>query len=135
MWKAKVTKIKEEFGITKFTVEYSTDNPSDTFTEKFQFTEAKGMAELKEIVKKKIVEITTTNTKPEKIKIGNIDLDDIVISKPQPTSDQIKRGEYSDKLEELQKKKRFVDLGVLDSKDIVGLQLEVKQLATELGEI
>lgn len=54
---------------------------------------------------------------------------------PQPTEQEIKRNVFQDKLEELQKKKRYVDLGILKSEDILTLQQEVKQLATELGEI
>jgi len=52
-----------------------------------------------------------------------------------PTPTEIKRATYETKLEELKKKKQFVDLGILQNTDIFALQSEVKQLAIELGEI
>lgn len=63
---------------------------------------------------------------------GNIDLTSPVIVL---TPDETKRKQYGEKLTDLKKKKQLVDLGILISSDLLVLQAEVKQLATELGEI
>lgn len=54
---------------------------------------------------------------------------------PELTPEQIKRGEYQDKLSELRKKKQLVDLGVIQDSSIDTLRAEVLALATDLGEI
>jgi len=54
---------------------------------------------------------------------------------PEPTPEQIKRTAYEVKYSELQKKKEFVELGLLVDSDINSLRNEVKLLAQELGEI
>lgn len=52
-----------------------------------------------------------------------------------PTPEQVKREELGDKMRELKKRKSYVDLGLIDAKDIAPLQAEVKQILVELGEV
>lgn len=56
---------------------------------------------------------------------------------PAPTPDpvQLKKGEFRDKLQELEKKQKYVSLGLIDEASIKSLKDEVKQLGIDAEEL
>jgi hypothetical protein len=93
------------------------------------------LAGLKGELRNRIARFEGSDALEKDLTVGAVDLTPELVIEPSPTPEQIKRDQYRDKLDELRKKKSFVDLGILTKEDMFTLQVEVKQLATELGEI
>lgn len=93
------------------------------------------IAGLKNELRNRIARFEVSEALEKGLTVGAIDLTPDLVVNPIPTPEQEKIGLYQDKLQELRRKKNLVDLGVLNSSELVSLQAETRQLATELGEI
>ena len=130
MYTATITDTKKEHGITKVTVELT--NGTDTTVEKYQLTEAVGMAELKEMVKDKIKDLEKITIAPEKIKKGVIDLSDPVAAPIELTPEQRKKEEYERKFGLLQKAKMELELKIITQQEYDVILNEIKALKLNL---
>jgi len=133
MWKAEIYEVtKKEDGSSDVSVKYTNDQKVVYFTHQII---SGGIDSLKKVVKGKIDSLVLQFSPQNDIELGEIDLTPEVVVKPEPTPQDIKRSSFNSKLEDLQKKKRYLDLGLIEAKDISLLQAEIKQLGIELGEI
>ena len=132
MWKAKIVKKVIIRGQLTVGVEFSKGEV--TFRE--NFVNSDGNLDVQVQILKRIAELEKLETLLASIVEGDFDdTPPVITPEPDPTPEEIKKKEYRDKLNELSKKQKFVDLKIIDDADLTTLRTEVKQLATDLGEI